>query len=68
MASYKGSVSLKDVQKCKKLCEYLFGYICKAFGLLIQTNLVWASTDLVSFKKITEHHLKINYTFSSKHF
>ncbi len=51
MASPEGSVCLKDVQKCKKLCEYLFGYICKAFRLLIQTDLVQAFTDLVSLRK-----------------
>ena len=51
MASHEGSVCLKGVQKCKKLCKCLFGYICKAFGLLIQMDLVQASTDFVSLQK-----------------
>ncbi len=61
MVSHEGSVCLKGVQKWKKLCEYLFGYICKAFGLLIQTDLVQASTLLVSLrKKLQDIILKLN--------
>ncbi len=51
MASHEGSVCLKGVQKCKKLCKCLFGYICKAFRLLIQMDLVQASTDFISLRK-----------------
>ncbi len=67
MVSHEGSVCLKGVQKWKKLCEYLFGYICKAFGLLIQTDLVQASTLLYHFEKITGYYFKIKYMYSLGH-